>query len=439
NEEYNIDVELFRSNTTFKVLIHNRTNVYKFVKQLNQNRNDIFFLKRQLEEKNEELEKLRKIADNANEQKSRFLAIMSHEVKNPLNAILGYSELLHKEEHSQISQEYLNNLTVAGKSLKTIVNDILHLSRIEAGELAIVKDKISIEEIVENCIQGFNIQHHNKEVQLRKISKDALSQTVFGDGIRVYQILSNLLSNALKFTKQGFVELTTSLISEDETMVLVKFEVEDSGRGMTETQTEKIFKEYKQTSSNDNRLLGGAGLGLAIVKRLVFAMNGSISVISTLNIGTKFTVELPFEKHNIKSSEKKAPIIEEKNTSLKNKKILFADDDLMNQAIVKHILLKEKVILTVVDDGLKALEKLKVEAFDIILLDIFMPNMTGNEVVEKKSEFKEENRAIPIFALTANSQEKEVKEYLKVGFTDIISKPFTQKEFFAKLSLVLNE
>ncbi|AUC22677.1 hypothetical protein BTO15_11520 [Polaribacter sejongensis] len=437
NTEYNIDLELFKEDAQITILIHNRSNVYKYVNQLNQNRNDIFFIKRELAEKNIELEKLRKIADKANEEKSRFLAMMSHEIRNPLNSILGYSEMISSEKLNKKVTEYIKNLSSAGKNLKVIVDDILDLSRIEAGKLVLVNEEISILETIQNCKNDFQHIHTNKNVELIFLASEKLPEIVLGDAVRIQQVLSNLISNAIKFTNKGKVVISLKIAAETKNKITVIFEVTDSGRGMSESQRLKIFEEYQQNELNDHRVYGGAGLGLAIVKRLVEAMNGNISVKSELNKGASFFIEIPFEK---KSKLKKQVIISEevknKNIDLKGKNILVADDDLMNQTIVAHILKKEKVNVTIVNDGLEALSKIENEVFDVVLLDINMPNMTGEELMKKKATITNVNATSPFLALTANASTEDIERYLTLGFSGVISKPYTIVEFIEKIKSI---
>ncbi|AUC83938.1 hypothetical protein CW731_00930 [Polaribacter sp. ALD11] len=435
--EYNVDLELFKSEENVTVLIHNRTKIYKYVDQLNQNRNDIFFVKRELAEKNLELDRLRKIADKANEEKSRFLAMMSHEVRNPLNVILGYAEMISEEQINENVKEYSKLLSLSGKNLKVIVNDVLDLSRIEAGKLELINSPINIREIAENSIKNFRYQNKNTQVKLVIEIAENVPSLVLGDDVRINQILSNLLSNALKFTESGIVSLKINLISEERNSTKITFSISDSGRGMTNEQASKIFNEYQQNKKSDNRVFGGAGLGLSIVKRLLKAMNGFILVESELNKGTTFKVEIPFLKVNSSNivSVEKVEVLTSK--SLRGKRILVADDDALNQTIVAHILKKENSILTQVKDGLEALNVLKTAIFDIVLLDIHMPNITGEQLVQQKNDFKKENRALPFLALTANTTPEDLKRYKSIGFNDVIGKPYTAVEFVKRIGLVL--
>ncbi|WP_159947174.1 ATP-binding response regulator [Polaribacter septentrionalilitoris] len=437
NNEFNVDIEIFKNDDNIVILIHNRTNVYKYVDQLNQNRNDIFFIKREIVKKNKELDRLRKIADKANEEKSRFLAIMSHEIRNPLNSILGYAEMISSEKLSKNVAQYIKNLSSAGKNLKVIVDDILDLSRIEAGKLALVSEEVSINEIIKNCENDFQHQQKNNGVSLVFKVTENVPKIVLGDTVRIYQILSNLISNAIKFTEKGSVTTKVDVISEDDKTVSIQFTVADSGRGMSKEQTQKIFEEYQQNKISDNRIKGGAGLGLAIVNRLINAMNGNISVESKLDFGTTFFVKIPFlkpikNKKFCSEQETKKTII-----NLKDRKILVADDDVLNLTIVQHFLTKEKAKITLVKDGLEALSKIKKEHFDVILLDIYMPNLTGEELILKVNDFTEFNKNTPVLALTANSTEEDVKRYLEIGFSGIISKPFTSAMFLEKIASTL--
>ena len=437
-KEYYVDIEMCKCDINVIILIHDRTKVYKFISQLNQNRNDLFFVKRELAEKNKELANLRKIADKANEEKSRFLAMMSHEIRNPLNVILGYSAMISEEQVNNTVKEYSKLLLRSGNNLKVIVNDILDLSRIEAGKFKLLESAVNLKEISENSIRNYTHQNKNSEVTLALEFADNVPTFVFADGVRINQVLSNLLSNALKFTQKGLVSLKVKKMSEDEKFVHLSFLISDSGRGMTKEQTTTIFEEYEQNKQSDYRFFGGAGLGLSIVKRLLKEMNGKISVESVLKKGTIFKVDIPFIK--IKSKTDLAFTTEKKvlAKSLKGMRILVADDDGLNQTIVAHIFKKEHVILTQVKDGLEAFNALETRVFDIVILDIYMPNITGEQLVQQKHNYKKKNSTIPFLALTANTAPEDLIRYKSIGFKDVIGKPYTASEFLNKIHLVLD-
>ncbi len=435
NEEYNVDVELLKTADSIAVLIINRTNVYKYVRELNQNRNEISIVKHQIDRQNKELAELRKVAEKATEEKSRFLAMMSHEVRNPLNAILGYANMIATESNCPSALGYVKSLLMAGNNLKVIVNDILDISRIEAGKLELVIEPISIKETVQMCVQDFELQHKGSGVPLECTISEKIPSEVLADAVRLTQILSNLISNAYKFTKKGSIKLTVSPTSETDESVTIALNLKDTGRGMTTEQVNRMFNEYEQVELNDNRVYGGAGLGLSIVKRLVEAMNGNITVESEVNIGTSFNIEIPFRKV---SSSDLAPNNFLKSRlfkhDLKGAEILYADDDELNHVIVAHLLSKEGASTTLVNDGMEALSALQDKTFDLILLDINMPNKSGSDLIQEKQLFAEFNGSTPIIALTANSNKEDIENYKNLGFLEVISKPYTPDQLISVVS-----
>lgn len=438
-KEYNVDLELYNAGEEISILIHDRTSIYKTITQLNQNRNDMFFLKREISEKNKQLEILRKAADKANEEKTRFLAMMSHEVRNPLNVILGYTELINKEETSKKIQEYLKYLTISGKNLKVIVDDILDLSRVEAGKLQLSNAPINLVAIIEQIENNYKSSHGDIDIELLFLCADNLPKFVLGDDVRIYQILTNLINNSIKFTQKGAVTTNVDVISFEANKAKISFKVTDTGRGMSDKQAATVFEEYTQNELNDNRIHKGAGLGLSIVKRLVSAMNGAISVKSKVNVGTIFQIDIPFEIDNttvveVESSEE----IIDKNY-IEGSKILVADDNFLNRTIVAHILKKEKADFTLVKDGVEAVGAMDDVNFDVVLLDINMPNLTGEELMYHKENYEKRNSKTPFLALTANSSKEDVEGYYKLGFSGFIPKPFTSTQFTDTLNKVLKD
>ena len=437
SKEYNVDLELLKNQEAINVLIHNRTNVYKYVEQLNEKRKDFFFIKREITEKNIELDRLRKIADKANEEKSRFLAMMSHEIRNSLNSILGYSEIISSEELNKNLSEHVKNLSLAGKNLKVIVNDVLDLSRIEAGKLELASELISLKEVMRNCKNDVQYLKINKEVNLIFEIPKKIPKLILGDPVRINQILTNLINNAIKFTKKGSIKISLKIISEIASEVKIAFEVVDTGRGISKEQCLNIFEEYYQNKLNDSRIFKGAGLGLAIVNRLVKAMNGKVSVKSELGVGASFFVEIPFSKISTLKKHSKSALKNGEITDLKHLKILVADDDLLNQKMLLHVLKKENATIFLVNDGLEALSKIKQETFDLVLLDINMPNMTGEELMLNKKHFIKYNCNTPFLALTANTNPEDIERYLELGFKEVISKPYIIHDLLSKIKTIL--
>lgn len=425
HKEYNVDLELEKSESLINILIHDRTKIYKHVNDLNQGRNDLYFLKREIAEKNKELIRLRNLADKANQEKSRFLAMMSHEVRNPLNVILGYTELINKEETSIMVQEYLKYLTISGKNLKVIVEDILDLSRVEAGKLVLANQPIDILKIIDQIENNYKTSHKDLDIKLIFNTHRDLPKLVFGDDVRIIQILTNLINNSIKFTPRGSITTTVDLLFSDDKTALISFKVKDTGRGMTKEQASKIFEEYQQNRLSDSRIHNGVGLGLSIVKRLVDQMGGRIKVESFVKYGTTISIDILFKLVQDSNVQKAQAANNSENVSLKGKKVLVADDNFLNLSIVSHILKKEEVDCTLVKDGIEAISAMDVDTFDIVLLDINMPNLKGDELIQRKQEMKKSNSETPFLALTANSSREDIEIYRELGFSGVIPKPFT--------------
>lgn len=428
-QEFNIDVEILKSDIEIFILIQNRTTLYKYISKLNQNRNDLFFLKREIDEKNLELEKLRKIAEKANEEKSRFLAMMSHEIRNPLHVILSYIDLIKQENTSPVVKESLKYMSISGKNLQVIVDDILDLSRIEAGKLQLAKLPVNLEILIKQIESIYEKTHKNSDVELQFFVAENIPKTVLTDDVRLYQILVNLTNNSIKFTEKGFIKIVVELISEEHNLATIRFTISDSGRGMSQEQVANIFEEYEQNQLDDNRIHKGAGLGLTIVNRLVQAMNGSISVNSKLHEGSTFLINIPFAIENQIDIIKDVSIEIPKEKTLKGIKILIADDNYLNLTIVSHILKQEKADFIMVKDGIEALIEMSKKTFDLILLDINMPNLSGDDLILQKTNYEKKNGKTPILAITANITIENIATYLDLGFKDVIPKPFTKSQF----------
>jgi len=433
--EYAVDVNLLKNDEDIVVTILNRSLNYENVDKLNQARNDLFFLKRELGEKNKELEKLRLIAEKANEEKTRFLAMMSHEVRNPLNVILGYAEILKNEITANHVEKYINNLQFAGNNLKTIVDDILDLSKVESGKLELVQQPISLEKVLDQIENNYKESLLIDSVDLVFNCSNKVPELVEGDDVRIYQIITNIINNAIKFTKEGSVTTKIELVENKGENALLVFSISDTGRGMTEEQTKTIFEEYSQNEASDNRISKGAGLGLAIVKRLVEAMNGDIKVTSQLNVGTTFSIEIPFKiVSNMEQNNE-----EQSNENLiKDKRILIADDSQLNRTIVAHVLRQNEAQIFEAIDGNDAYEQLKETSFDLVLLDINMPKLSGEQIIKAKADYEKLNKETPILAFTGSYGKEEVENYFKIGFKDVIPKPFTQEDLIAILNRVIS-
>lgn len=256
-----------------------------------------------------------------------------------------------------------------------------------------------------------------------------IPESVFGDDVRLIQIITNLINNSIKFTPKGTVTTKVSVKLLEKKQATISFSVKDTGRGMTPEQASKIFEEYQQNRLSDNRLHKGVGLGLSIVKRLVDEMKGEISVDSHVNYGTEITIDIPFVVHKKTADDTDENLEEVGYKSIEGKRILIADDNFLNLTIVSHILTKEKANFVTVKDGVEALSDLANYEYDIVILDINMPNLSGEQLIKRKSTFDRFNAETPFLAMTANNSKEDIQGYLDLGFEDVIPKPFTALQF----------
>ncbi|MGB0887221.1 MAG: hybrid sensor histidine kinase/response regulator [Vicingaceae bacterium] len=436
--EYNIDVEFILEASKITVFLIDKSNVYEVVKKLNQERNDLFLAKTKILEQNKELEILRAKAERIAEGKSRFLAVMSHEIRNPLNAILGFGKIIETEAKDINIKQNINYLNEAGENLSIIVNNLLNLSRIESGRLELMSEPISLAEILTTSIKSYIVQIQHNNVKLVANLSKTLPDYVLGDSVRLSQIISNLISNAIKFTKKGKILIAAQTTQETADFISINFSIKDTGRGMTTSTIEKIFLDYEQAELNDNRLHSGAGLGLSIVKHLVESMKGTIKVESELGKGSTFSFDIPFKKVKKETPIKKITPPNTKVFDFTNLEILLADDDELTRIFVDYTLAKTGAKITLAKDGNEALQHLKNKRFDIVILDINMPEKTGIDVINAKNLFKKTNKLTPIVAATASLLNNNNAKYLKLGFTEVISKPYTPEKIKLVISTVLD-
>lgn len=372
------------------------------------------------------LQEARIMAEKAAKLKEDFLANMSHEIRTPLNAMLGFSELLETTNLDADQQEFLRLIRTAGKNLLTIVNDILDISKIEAGMIQLESIPFSIQMLTASIKAMCQGAATDKGLQLI-VEVDPNLPTVFmGDPTRLTQILLNLINNAIKFTKQGSVTL---LIEQGErktsASIPVRFIVQDTGIGMAREALPTIFERFQQADKFTTRYYGGTGLGLNIVKSLTELQKGSVSVESTLGKGSRFTVEIPYvlAKEQINFNQ---PHILTPRSSQRVVRVLVVEDNLMNQKLVLQVLKHLGYQGQVADDGRKAIDILQKDTFDIILMDLQMPVMDGYETTRYiRSKI---NTTVPIIAMTAHALPSEKEECLKAGMNDFLSKPFQIEE-----------
>ena len=382
-----------------------------------------------------ELEKLK--AEQSEKFKQQFLANMSHEIRTPMNSVIGLTNLLMKSKMDQQQEKYLNVIKKSSENLLVIINDILDLSKIEAGKMDFEKIAFSLNDCIDTVYHTMVFKSDEKNLELKHIIDAAVPEVVIGDPVRLNQILINLAGNAIKFTEKGTVTIHIKELSRGDNISILEFSITDSGIGIAQSQLDKIFESFSQASSDTTRKFGGTGLGLTISKQLVELQQGSIYVQSQVGKGTTFSFKIPYQIGTVDDLNKSEHGIDDVNgEDLKGLRILLVEDNGFNQMVAVDTLndLIPELIIDVAENGLESLEKLKEADYDIILMDIQMPEMDGFEASERiRKDFSAPKKNVPIMAMTANVTQEEVEKCFNSGMTAHISKPFDPQELLNKL------
>jgi PAS domain S-box-containing protein len=376
----------------------------------------------------EKLSAAKQEAEDANHSKNAFLANMSHEIRTPMNAILGGLQILRSEKLDQELRVILENASSSAKSLLTIINDILDYSKIAENKLDLELQPFSIIHVLESVKFDLDNLVSTKGIVFENVIDEYFDDGWIGDVVRVKQILLNLVSNAVKFTERGKVKVDLSC-QDYHGKNAICINVIDTGIGMSEEVQSRIFERFEQADSSTTRKFGGTGLGMAITINLIKMMNGSINLRSVLNKGTTIQVILPLEQTDDFSQEEIQKAVSPPN--LQAKRILIAEDNEINQIIVQTMLRKTGASLVVVENGKLAVEAVQRTDFDLVLMDIQMPEMDG---VEAKQRISVYNSDLPVIALTANAMVNDVKRYLALGFVAHIAKPIEMNDLYSRLA-----
>lgn len=369
------------------------------------------------------------IAENAVKSKQQFLSNMSHEIRTPMNAIIGFTKVVLKTNLSAKQKEYLMAIKMSGDALIVLINDILDLAKVDAGKMTFELIPFKMAASISAMLHLFETKIQEKNLILETDYDSKIPDTLIGDPVRLHQIILNLVSNAVKFTSKGKITVRVRLVDEDPEKVTVQFSVTDTGIGINPEKMETIFDNFQQASSGTSRLYGGTGLGLAIVKQLVEPQGGSIDVISKIEEGSTFSFTLPFQKTNVAAAI--VTEIIELDTNVKNMKVLVVEDIPLNQLLMKTLLDDFGFECDITANGKLALEKLKENTYDIILMDLQMPEMNGFEATQYIR--KTMNSKIPIIALTADVTTVDLAKCKAVGMDDYIAKPVDERLLYSKL------
>jgi signal transduction histidine kinase len=380
-------------------------------------------------------------AEEAKRFEHQFLANMSHEIRTPMNAVMGMAHLMLKTELDPRQLKYVNAIQISSQNLLGIINDILDISKIEAGKIEFENIPFAVSNVFNNIHSIFHFKAEEKGLKLVIAIDNKLPEFLKGDPARLNQVLINLVGNAIKFTQQGEIELNCSLISSLEKELSVEFSIKDSGIGIEADKIENIFESFTQASTDTNRKFGGTGLGLSISKQLVEMQGGKITVVSEMGKGTTFKVLLPFQSaEKLETSSESSVLSEDQLAKISRAKILLVEDNEFNR-IVAIDTLKEylgEVRVDVAVDGKEALQKLQADKYDIVLMDVQMPGMDGYDATKFiRTQFNSPLKHIPILAMTANATLEEIEKCHSCGMDGHIPKPFIPGNLFLKMSELL--
>ena len=392
-------------------------------------------------QKEQELMQAKQQAEDLAKTKEDFLSNMSHEIRTPLNAVNGMTHLLMQENPRKDQMDYLNTLKFSAENLLVLINDILDFSKIEAGKIAFESIDFSLRNLAENIKQSLEYKLEEKDVQIKTVISPEVPEVLIGDPVRLGQILNNLIGNAIKFTDKGHVQVQVEvekLSSED---VQLHFSVSDTGIGIPEDKLDSIFESFTQASTETTRRYGGTGLGLAITQRLLELMESQIQVESKVGVGSDFSFSLKLKRSaslKVENNGNETGVVSYASLEQHNYQVLVVEDNRINQMVARKFLHKWGLSTTFADNGKMALERMEDQRFDLILMDLQMPEMDGYETTRQIRGMSDNYfKQVPIVALTASAMSDVCDHVLEIGMNDYISKPFVPADLYTKVSRYL--
>ena len=392
--------------------------------------------------KAEALQRAKDLAEQANKFKAEFLANMSHEIRTPINAIVGMVHLLHQTPLSEKQTEYLAAIDTSAANLLQLINDILDFSKIEAGKLQLEEKYFSIKQVVQELINTIQFKAIEKNIGLIIDIDERVPAAVSGDQLRLNQILLNLISNAIKFTQNGEIKVAVRLIDYVDEKARIYFSVKDTGIGISPEKLNTIFESFTQANADTTRVYGGTGLGLAIVKKLIDMLQGAIMVKSKPGEGSEFIFEIDFKvAPEIVAQETAQKAGENDIPDVGSCKLLLADDHPINQLVTSELLKLTwpDMLVEIANDGKEVLEKLQTSVYDIILMDVQMPEMNGLDATRAIRKMISPASEIPILAFTAYATTGEAEKCISAGMDDYVSKPVSPQILTKKITDLLKK
>jgi len=425
-----------------RVKVYSRDEIGTLATSFNQMTDRLEHNIKDLKDTEEKLKLEKKKAESSEKVKQLFLANMSHEIRTPMNAILGFARLLEESTMDEEQRKYIDIIIQSGDNLLVIINDILDFSKIEAGKIVFDASPFHLKDSIDSTIELQQAKAEQKNIKLTADIDGNIPAVIVGDAVRLNQILLNLISNAIKFTEAGEVGINVKLLKDKDENVLIEFTVKDTGIGIPFEKQGKIFEVFEQATTGSVRKFGGTGLGLSIVKQLVEQQGGKISLKSTPGEGSVFSFRLMFlkDKQTEIHTKKGDIVVKPPVGDLKmgtGKRILVVEDNPINSLLVIKVLKKQGYETDVAENGKIALDKYHTNNYDIILMDLQMPEMDGYETTLHIRELKTVKKNIPIIAMTAHTIKGEYERCMEIGMNNFISKPFQPADLYEKINTLL--